>query len=248
MSLAEAGFRVRQLETATSTSDLAREAASLDEPEGLWILAREQTKGRGRHGRSWHSPPGNFYGSLLLRPACSLSEAASLSLVVALAVAEAVHDVSGGLLAPRLKWPNDVLVGPAKLAGILLEGAEGPGRRAAWVVIGLGVNLRHHPPDAPYPTTSLVAAGGPELTPAAFLEAVSAPLARRLALWREQGFAALRESWLAAAAARGEPVRLKVGETARSGRFVDVDGDGTLRLELEDGTLARFAAGELFFA
>ena len=98
-------------------------------------------------------------GSLLLRPACSLSEAASLSLVVALAVAEAVHDVSGGLLAPPLKWPNDVLVGPAKLAGILLEGAEGPGRRAAWVVIGLGVDLRHHPQDTPL-SDDVVGGGG----------------------------------------------------------------------------------------
>ena len=87
---------------------------------------------------------------------------------MALAVAEAIHDLTVGRLTPRLKWPNDVLLGAAKVAGILLEGAEGPHRRCAWVVVGLGVNLRHRPVDAPYPTTSLVAAGGPRLTPAAF--------------------------------------------------------------------------------
>jgi BirA family biotin operon repressor/biotin-[acetyl-CoA-carboxylase] ligase len=248
VSLGPAGFRIRHLETAASTSDLVREAAGRDEPEGLWIVADEQTAGRGRHGRSWHSPPGNFHGSLLLRPSCSLNEAASLSLVVALAVAEAIHDLTVGRLTPRLKWPNDVLLGAAKVAGILLEGAEGPHRRCAWVVVGLGVNLRHHPVDAPYATTSLVAAGGPRLTPAAFLEALLTPLGGRLALWRQGGFAALRESWLAAAAARGELVRLQVGETARRGRFIDVDGDGALRLELGEGAVARFAAGELFFA
>ncbi len=248
MSVDEAGFRVRHLETATSTSDLAREAAGQGEPEGLWILSDEQTAGRGRHGRVWHSPLGNFHGSLLLRPACSLSEAATLSLVVSLAVAEAIHDVSAGRLVPRLKWPNDVLIGDAKVAGILLEGAEGPGRRCAWAVVGLGVNLRHHPTDKAYPTTSLAGEGGPLLTPAAFLEALSAPLQARLGLWRSGGFAPMRESWLAVAAARGDLVRLRLGGTTRRGRFVDVDGDGALRLDLEDGGLTRFTAGELLVA
>lgn len=163
-------------------------------------------------------------------------------------MAEAIHAVSAGRLVPRLKWPNDVLLGDAKVAGILLEGAEGPGRRCAWAVIGLGTNLRHHPADAAYPTTSLAEAGGPLLTPAAFLEALLAPLEARLALWRLGGFAAVRESWLEAAVSRGHLVRLRQGGTIRSGRFIDVDEDGALRLDLGDGGVRRFTVGELLVA
>jgi biotin-[acetyl-CoA-carboxylase] ligase BirA-like protein len=135
------GFRLLDLATVGSTNDVARNLAEAGEPAGLFVRAERQTAGRGRHGRSWQSPPGNLYASLLLRPTRPPAEVASLSLVAALALAEAIERVSNGRIAPRLKWPNDLQVKAAKLAGILLEmSADGRGG-CAWLIMGIGVNL-----------------------------------------------------------------------------------------------------------
>jgi BirA family biotin operon repressor/biotin-[acetyl-CoA-carboxylase] ligase len=236
---------VRWFEEITSTNDAAREAALAGEPDGRWFLARRQTAGRGRQGRSWQSPAGNFHGSLLLRTDRDLAEAASLSLVAALAVAEAVHVLGGGRLVPRLKWPNDILLGGAKLAGILLEG--GRAATGSWVVIGIGINLAHHPLDIRYPATSL-AKVGLEVAPADFLGTLRQPLARRIGAWRTGGFAVVRRAWLDAALGLGSEVALRVGEFEHRGRFADLGADGSILIENRMGCLERFTAGELFFA
>lgn len=241
-------FRLEQHDRVASTNDLARAAAERGEPEGLWILAREQTKGRGRQGRPWRSPPGNFHGSLLLRPDRPLAEVATLSLVAALAVAEAVEAVAEGRIRPRVKWPNDVLVGRAKLAGILPEAQGATDGRCAALVLGIGVNLAAHPEDLGRPATSLGALGGPVPSPEAFLATLEEPLEARLALWREGGFAALRGPWLARAAGLGEPVELESGGLVHRGRLADLGVDGSILLESPAGCLERFTAGELLLA
>ena len=111
------------------------------------VSAGEQTRGRGRHGRAWASPPGNLYASVLLRPDCAMAVAAQLSLVAGLALGEALVGLGPPALDLQLKWPNDVLIGGAKAAGILLEGASDADGRAAWVVVGTGVNLVSCPED-----------------------------------------------------------------------------------------------------
>jgi BirA family biotin operon repressor/biotin-[acetyl-CoA-carboxylase] ligase len=194
------------------------------------------------------SPVGNFYGSLLVRPDVPLRAAASLSLVAGLAVTETVDALTRGRLSARVKWPNDVLVDSAKLAGLLLEGSADRHGRANWVIIGLGVNLAMHPEAAPYAVTSLAAEGYPDITPERFLDALGPHLARRMRLWTECGFVALREAWLAAACGGGREASVRVGQTVHRGRFVDVDDEGALRLADEQGRMTRFEAGELFFA
>jgi BirA family transcriptional regulator, biotin operon repressor / biotin---[acetyl-CoA-carboxylase] ligase len=241
------GFRLRRYEEVASTNDLLREAALAGEPEGLWIVASRQTAGRGRHGRRWASPSGNFHGSVLVSPNCALARAASLSLVAALAVAEAVHGLTGGDLAPRLKWPNDVLVGRSKLAGILLESVAIPGAEHARLIIGMGINLAVHPLDADYPTTSLKALGHEAVTAEQAYPALAGSFAHRLAQWRRGGFGALRRAWLDAAFGLGSTVTLRIGEQQRQGRFADLGEDGSLLLENPMGCLERFSAGELFF-
>lgn len=242
----EARFGRRWHEEVASTNDLAREAALAREPAGTWILARRQTAGRGRHGRAWQSPSGNFHGSLLLRPACPLAEATTLSLVVGLAVAEALHDVTAGGVVPRLKWPNDVLIGPAKLAGILLEGGQQAGSGASWVVVGVGANLAHHPSLTDRPTASLASLGFAGITPETFLDALDGPLGVRLAAWEAGGFAALRTSWLDAAHGLGQEVTLRRGNQQHKGRLADLGADGSILLESPTGCLDRFTTGELF--
>ena len=241
------GFRLLDLATVSSTNDVVRGFAEAGEPEGLVVRAERQTAGRGRHGRSWQSPRGNLYASLLLRPSRPPAEVASLSLVASLALAEAIERVSNGRVAPRLKWPNDLQVDGAKLAGILLEMAADERGGCAWLIMGIGVNVGWAPMgELPYPATCLTALGS-SATPLRVLAALSATLRPRLDHWNLQGFAAHRDDWLARALGRGAPAALRVGDHAVHGKLVDVDTAGALRLEQVDGTVMTYSAGEIVF-
>ena len=185
------GYALIALDEAGSTNDEAKERAAGGAADGTVVWARVQRSGRGRRGRSWVSPPGNLYVSVVLRPACEARSLAQLSFVAALAV----HDLVDGFLPgrARCKWPNDVLVDGGKVAGILLESALGPGGRVDWVVLGIGVNLASHPGiDGPIPSTSLVDAGASALAPEEALPSVLAALNRRRREWETQSFAAVR--------------------------------------------------------
>lgn len=243
------GFRCLRLEEATSTNDVACSLAERGEAAGLFVVAGRQTAGRGRLGRTWQSPPGNLYASLILRPdRHSLAEASTLSLVAALALAEAVELLSAGAVSPRMKWPNDILIAGAKTAGILLEGSADAAGRCVWLVIGIGVNVRWSPPEeaVPYPVTRLAAQPGlGDIEPMLLLHALTGPLRRRLAAWEEGGFAALRAAWLARAHRLGTVVEFKAGSGIVQGRFVDVDGTGAIHLERASGGIERFTAGEI---
>lgn len=239
-------FTVESLPAVASTNDLVRERARAGAAEGLVIRAEAQTAGRGRLGRSWESPPGNLYASFLLRPERPLDEAATLSLVIALSLAEALTRLPPPAeLSPGLKWPNDVRLSGAKIAGILLENAGAEAANPA-IIAGLGVNVASAPADMPYPVTSLHAAGA-ATTPETVLDLFLAAFATNYTDWQAEGFAALRARWLARADGLGEPVEIKRGEATISGRFVDVDPAGHLVLETEGGTKT-LPAGEMLLA
>ncbi len=152
-------FRLRQVAVTASTNEDAKQAAIDGEAEGLVVQALRQTAGRGRQGRVWESPEGNLYMSVLLRPACGPQAAGHYSFVAALAVFDTVR-----AFLPQaevlLKWPNDVLVNGKKISGLLLEAAPVENGRMDWLVLGIGVNVLHHPENALYPTTSLAAEQG----------------------------------------------------------------------------------------
>jgi BirA family biotin operon repressor/biotin-[acetyl-CoA-carboxylase] ligase len=238
-------FRLIAYETIGSTNDelkrLAREGAA----EGLVIRAARQTAGRGRRGRTWVSPPGNLYSSILIRPQCSAAAAAQLGFVAALGVAGAI-----GELAPRVtlrcKWPNDLLANGKKVCGILLETEMVAGGIPAFVVLGIGVNLASSPHDTPYEATSLAEEGAQGIKPSMMLAAFIRHFAEGLALWRESGFAPIREAWLARAAGLGEPIQVRLERDTLEGRFVDLDDDGALLLGSASGGNRRIAAGEIF--
>src|SRR5271163_1347566 len=113
-------WRIKKLDTATSTNDEVKHGAASSESEGFVVWALRQTAGRGRYGRTWESPEGNLYASILLRPACDMKQAAHYGFAAALALHDTVQ-----VLAPQtkitLKWPNDVLADGKKISGILLE-------------------------------------------------------------------------------------------------------------------------------
>jgi len=244
--LNEPDFVVRRYGNVVSTNDVARSLAESGAPAGTLVVAEEQSGGRGRHGRRWHSPPGNFYSSLLLRPRRPLAEAASLSLVIALAGLRAIERVAARRLDLAVKWPNDLLLRGGKVAGILLEGASDSAGRAEWLVAGFGVNLASYPDDLPYPATSLAEAGL-AVAPEAFLAAYTSELTPLLPIWQADGFAPLRPAWLERALGLGQPARLRLGNEIREGKLADLADDGSILLENPMGCLERFTAGELFF-
>ncbi len=236
------GFTIETLPAVGSTNDVVRERAQSGAAEGLVIRAEEQLAGRGRHGRTWASPRGNLYASLLLRPPRPLAEAASLALVVGLSLADAI--AAAGDIEPRLKWPNDLRLDGAKLAGILLE-AVGTEPTRPVIVAGFGVNIASRPDGLPYPATTLVEAGL-ALTPQPLLERFLERFASDYEVWCKDGFGALRRRWLARAERLGGEAAVKVGERTVSGHFVDVDAAGRLVLETAAGR-QELSAGELFF-
>ena len=210
----------------------------------MWAL--RQRAGRGRRGRVWSSPPGNLYLSVILRPTCAARCVAQLSFVAALAVLDLVDARLPG--QARCKWPNDILVDGAKVAGILLESSLGPGGQVDWVVLGIGVNLASHPGIVgPIPSTSLIAAGAPPLEPAEALPLHLAALTRRRHAWETQGFEAVRDAWLARAYGLGGPVTVANGDKRLVGVFEGLDADGALVLAQADGSRLSIAAGDVLF-
>ena len=205
-----------------------------------------QSAGRGRLGRVWQSPPGNLYASTLVRLRPTDPPAASLAFVAAVALEEVVRAyASGGLKGDAdpilLKWPNDLLIGGAKLSGILLEGA------GEAVIIGVGLNLAHHPEGLERPVTSLAAQGLEAPDPALVLEDLAAAFQRWLERWRNEGLAPIRAAWLARAHARGTALtaNLPDGESI-DGLFDGLDPDGALILRLADGGRRVIHAGDVF--
>jgi BirA family biotin operon repressor/biotin-[acetyl-CoA-carboxylase] ligase len=180
-----------------STSDEAlRRIRAGTAADDMAIVAKSQTAGRGRRGRTWKSPPGNLYMTLVF-PAPALDRIGETAFVAALAAGEAISSALPGDARITFKWPNDILLGGKKLAGILIESELDPsGRR--WCAIGIGVNVEHAPKDLP--ATSLMEAGA-ELTPDALVEPLRIAFAGWYRRWTEQGFEPVRANWLAAAAA-----------------------------------------------
>jgi len=225
-------WRVERFETLDSTSEEARRRALAGDFGRLWIVAERQTAGRGRHGRDWRSPSGNFHGSALLIDPCSIAEAPLLGFVAGVATQAAVADF--GARGVRLKWPNDLLAGGAKLSGLLLEGWSG-GASPFAVSIGIGVNLASHPRDLAYPTTDLIALIGRPVGLREFLERLAVRLDESLAVFdRGAGFAAIRAQWLAHAAGLGEPLRATTAAGPREGLFEGLDSHGRLLLRVRD--------------
>ncbi len=226
---------------STNSEALARARAGDRGP--LWITARVQTEGRGRRGRTWTSPPGNLYATLLLGDAVAAPAAPQLSFVAALAVYDAIlAAASQHPISLVLKWPNDLLCNGAKLAGILVEG-EG---RPLAIAVGIGVNCRHHPSETDYPATDLREAGI-EISPERLLDLLSPAIQRRVAQWDGgRGFDAIRADWLARAHPPGTELRVCLAEREMIGSFETLDDAGRLILRRLDGTTEAIVAGDVF--
>jgi BirA family biotin operon repressor/biotin-[acetyl-CoA-carboxylase] ligase len=240
-----ASYRLIVRDSVGSTNEEAMHLARDGDPGRLWVEAREQLQGRGRRGRSWSSPPGNLYASLLLIDAARSEHLPELGFVAGVALVSALREILGDDPRLGLKWPNDILFDGAKLSGVLLESSLLPGGRIACVA-GFGVNCRSHPASLPYAATDLAAIGTLLEAPEDVLPRLSAAMAEALAVWaRGAGFAEIRARWLKRALGLGEPIYVALGTTNVSGVFETIDSRGRLILRQGANTRA-IEAGDVF--
>lgn len=234
------------LDRVSSTNDEARRLAADGAPEYTLIVAREQSAGRGRRGRSWISPPGNLYCSMVLRPTSAPGPAAQLGFAAALALGDAIRGLGGRNTPVAYKWPNDVLLDGAKVAGILPE-TSGSSESVDWLVIGLGVNVLSAPGETSYAATSIKDWGLTQVGVEALLAAFVGGLAEWYERWQDEGFGPLRAAWKSHAHGLNSPIQVKLSENqVLSGRFVDLDLDGALVLDQGIEPYRRIHAGEIF--
>jgi BirA family biotin operon repressor/biotin-[acetyl-CoA-carboxylase] ligase len=227
-----------------STNEEARRLAETGEVGPLWIMAKNQSAGRGRRGRVWHSAEGNLAATLLLRPDAAEALTGQLSFAAALAAADmAAHFAPDAAIA--VKWPNDVLADGKKLAGILLEGGADKSNRR-WLAIGIGVNLAGHPEGTEFPAISLAQLGIAVPSQEEALTVLAARFAHWYGLWMQGGFESLRMQWLARAKGVGAPIRARLPQETRTGVFEGIDASGALLLN-EGGQVRAIAAAEVFF-
>ena len=228
------------VDVASSSSDLAWQAAEDGAVSGTAFLVGEQTAGRGRRGAVWSSARGGMYLSILLRPAIAPGAFFGLSFIAALAIRE---ELATRLCGQEvcLKWPNDVLAGGGKICGILLEA------RGDTVVIGTGVNIAPVMPvgGARLPPASVHDLGGLDVTPEDLAESYGRNLLARLDGFVQAGFDPVRLEWLRHCAHIEGQVRVSTGADVVEGMFVDLDSDGALVLRDDAGDLNRVTTGDV---
>lgn len=221
--------------TGSTNADLLSDESAV---EGDWLVAERQVAGRGRQGRSWQSPSGNFYGSTLVRLRAGDPAAPTLALVAGLALVDALELAAPGV-ALTLKWPNDVLRGRGKLAGILLERADDR------VVAGFGVNLAVAPAIEGRETASLSDIAN--ITSANFAPLLAGSFARLLGAWRMTEASSLAAAWEQRAHPKGTALSVHVGPDEKvDGTFDGLDSDGAMRLRRDDGSIALVRVGDVF--
>ncbi len=237
------------LDEIDSTNSEARRRAEAGEVGPLWITALRQTEGRGRRGRGWSTETGNLAATLLTSTARPPAEAAQVSFVAALAIADVFEAFVPASLV-TIKWPNDVMIAGLKASGILIESGATPDGRT-WLAVGCGLNLTHAPTGTERPATRvadhLKADVGAAPAPAEAMTRFAAAFARRQEQWDVYGFASIADAWTARAQGLGHACIARLGTETVAGIAEGLDADGALRLRLPDGALRRITAGDVFF-
>lgn len=248
--LVEQGYGFEWREETGSTNADALEEAKKGRSGPLWVVAGSQNAGRGRQGRQWSSPEGNLYASLLLSDPCDISIASQLGFVAGVAIHDAIS--ATGLQVPRLalKWPNDVLLDGAKIAGLLLEAqSEAAGRFN--IVIGFGVNIAHAPANPQFPAALL--RNENDVSVSDLFAALASAFHERFCRWRERSgtpqerFSEIRRLWLERAAGIGSLASVRLPSGKLEGTFSGIDELGRLELRTGNG-IETIDAGDLFFS
>ncbi|MCC2689545.1 MAG: biotin/acetyl-CoA-carboxylase ligase [Rhizobiaceae bacterium] len=252
------GYRLEALDSVGSTNALALDRARSGDPGRLWVVSSRQENGRGRRGRPWATPQGNLAATLLVVGSFELRLAATLGFVAGLSLSDALgaampggrvgmvaDGAERGTCRFELKWPNDVIAGGAKLAGILLETTMLDGGRCG-LAVGIGVNVVAHPEDLPYPATSLAGLGA-EIGAEGLFHSLSEAWTENWRRWDEgRGLADVRVRWLSRAAGLGSPVSVRIDGNVVRGVFETIDEDCRFVIRTGGGPV-RIAAGDVHF-
>lgn len=237
---------IEALDEIDSTNAEARRRAEAGETGPVWITATRQTAGRGRRGRSWETGKGNLAATLLCITAKPPVEAAQISFVAALAVA----DLAQAFVPPSLvtlKWPNDPMIAGRKASGILVESGAHPAG-GLWLAVGVGVNLATPPQQSERPATAFSEhMRAPPPKPLEALAVLAEAFERWRKVWESAGFAAIADAWTARAHGLGEPCTARLAHETLEGIAEGLDADGALRLRLASGEIRRITAGDVFF-
>jgi BirA family transcriptional regulator, biotin operon repressor / biotin---[acetyl-CoA-carboxylase] ligase len=250
-----AGYRLAAFDHIGSTNAEALARARDGERAPTWFVTSEQTAGRGRRNRPWIAPRGNLASSILEVVDVSPATAATLGFAAGLALEAALQKVSveaslrsagSEHMKFSLKWPNDILAGQQKLAGILLEAEAVADNRLA-VVVGIGTNVVAAPEGTPYPATSL-AALGVHIGAEELFAVLSDAWAEFRGIWDDgHGFSKIRRLWLERAAGLGQPVTIQAGSATVAGTFDTIDASGCLIVRTPEGKRVPISAGDVYF-
>ncbi len=239
---------IKYLLRTGSTNDVARTLAEEGAPEGTIVIAETQTRGRGRLGRTWHSPPGaGLYFSVILRPPLDPQELPKITLLAAVAIAESIREITR--LDPAIKWPNDLLLEGKKAAGILTElyGAM----TSPYVILGVGINVHtrreEFPPDLQEIATSLDMAGGQNISRTKLMQVVLKHLEKWYELFKKGIFKPILDAWRKGCVIIGAQVKIISGGKEVEGKVADVDEDGALLLRDQAGQTHRILSGEIIW-
>ncbi len=237
---------IEALDEIDSTNAEARRRAESGETGPVWITAQRQTAGRGRRGRNWETGEGNLAATLLCVTSRPPVEAAQISFVAALAVADlAMAFVPSTLVS--LKWPNDPMIAGRKTSGILVESGAHPAG-GLWLAMGVGVNLATPPTESERPATAFAEhMQGPPPKPLEALSVLAEAFERWRLIWESAGFPAIAHAWTARAHGLGERCTARLANETLEGIAEGLDADGALRLRLADGAIRRITAGDVYF-
>ncbi|WP_273718313.1 MULTISPECIES: biotin--[acetyl-CoA-carboxylase] ligase [Bartonella] len=244
------GYTVESYESVDSTNLIAQRKAQTGHQGYLWIVAQEQSQGRARRGRTWSSPKGNLYSSLLLIDDIVHQTAAQLGFVAGVSVAEAIKQFTKDEKQTNnivsLKWPNDILLRGAKSSGVLLEILKLPSQQYA-LVIGIGINVKYNYEDAPYPTSSLQNIGL-HVEAEQLFTVLTESFSRNYLLWKQpKGCEIIRKKWLLYSAHLGKYVKVVNDDKIVEGIFNGLDHDFNCIIKQKNGQTAIITAGDVHF-
>lgn len=240
--------KITQLQKVASTQEEAKKLAEQGAPEGTVVMAEEQTGGRGRMGRKWHSPPGKgIWMSVVLRPELPLSLTPQLTLLAGVAVCKAIREVTG--VQAGIKWPNDLLAGGRKICGILLESSLREGG-LHYCIAGIGISVNLTPEDYPAElagigTSLLIEGGGIPVDRPRLAEEVLHELEYWYSVYIDKGFGPIRERWEEMSVTLGRECYFTTPEGRSTGTAVGLDDNGTLLLQDAAGQVTGILSGEI---
>ncbi|RYE06310.1 MAG: biotin--[acetyl-CoA-carboxylase] ligase [Rickettsiaceae bacterium] len=245
----QAKYRLLTFDTIDSTNSEALRIAKNETTENLVIVAKSQTKGRGRAGKHWQSDCGNLYASILLNDINMPYDRSQLTLVTALAVHAVINDllvkIENKLKTVLIKWPNDILVDNKKIAGVLLESIIVSGEIVS-IIIGIGINITNHP-NTITATTDLLAEGvkDKDYEIMQILDLLMISFDKYFAMWKNKGFLDIKEQWLKHAAGLGKLITIKSNDNQIFGIFEGLDDKGNIKIRDNRGALSIHLTGEV---